>query len=137
MCFFSCFFVVYCNILVKGWLFSLYICVGFVFIGFVVSLLLVFVGVWLQGVKQGIYEEVEVVSWVFEQWLKMLVGEMCDVLLVVLFGCLFVVVKLLGCICVNVLEVYGVDGSVFYCLLLLIYQVGCLVLGWFIVLVVL
>ena len=50
--------------------------ISLVLTGLAASLLLVLAGIWLQGARTGIHEEVEAASRVSEQWLSALTVEM-------------------------------------------------------------
>ena len=106
---------------------SLYSRIGLVLTGLAASLLLVLAGVWLHGARQGIHEEVEAASRVSEQWLMVLAGELqaapADRLLAVL--------RPLGRIRANELQVIAADGSLLYRSPPPTYKAGRTVPAWF------
>ncbi len=106
---------------------SLHTRISLVLTGLAASLLLVLAGVWLQGAKLGIHEEVEAASRVSEQWLKALAGEFSDAPAERLVG----VVRPLGRIRANELQVIAADGSVLYRSPPPTYKAGRSVPGWF------
>lgn len=89
---------------------SLHTRISLVLTGLAASLLLVLGGVWLHGARAGIHEEVEAASRVSEQWLKALAGELKDAPA----DRLLAVVRPLGRIRANELQVIAADGSLLY-----------------------
>ena len=106
---------------------SLHTRISLVLTGLAATLLLVLAGVWLHGAKQGIHEEVEAASRVSEQWLTALAGE--------LHGApaerLLAVVRPLGRIRANELQVIAADGAVLYRSPQPTYKAGRTVPAWF------
>jgi len=106
---------------------SLHTRISLVLTGLAASLLLVLAGVWLQGAREGAHEEVEAASRVSEQWLKALLGEFHDAPAERLVA----VVRPLGRIRANELQVIAADGSVLYRSPPPTYKAGRSVPGWF------
>ena len=88
--------------------------ISLVLTGLAASLLLVLAGIWLQGARTGIHEEVEAASRVSEQWLSALTVEMQTVPAAVLADRVLGIVKPLGRIRANALEVFAADGRLLY-----------------------
>ena len=93
---------------------SLHTRISLVLTGLAAGLLCVLAGLWLQGARNGIHEEVEAASRVSEQWLRAVAGEMQDVPAAVLTGRVLEVVRPLGRIRANALEVFAADGRLLY-----------------------
>lgn len=110
---------------------SLHTRVGLVFTGLVASLLLVLAGLWLHGTRNAIHEEVEAANRVSAQWLKALAGEMRDVPAAALPDRLLGVVRPLGRIRANALEVFAADGRSLYHSPPPSYKAGRAVPTWF------
>lgn len=106
---------------------SLHTRISLVLTGLAASLLLVLAGVWLQGAKLGIHEEVEAASRVSEQWLTALAGEYQAAPAERLVA----VVRPLGRIRANELQVVAADGSVLYRSPPPTYKAGRSVPDWF------
>jgi hypothetical protein len=87
--------------------------ISLVLTGLAASLLLVLAGIWLQGARTGIHEEVEAASRVSEQWLSALTVEMQTVPAAALADRVLGIVKPLGRIRANALEVFAADGRCF------------------------
>lgn len=124
------FFPVDRNLLGKGQL-SLHTRVGLVFTGLAASLLLVLAGLWLHGARNATHEEVEAASRVSQQWLQALAGEIRQLPPAVLPERLLAVVKPLGRIRANALEVIAADGSLLYRSPPPTYKAGRAVPAWF------
>ena len=88
--------------------------ISLVLTGLAASLLLVLAGIWLQGARTGIHEEVEAASRVSEQWLSALTVEMQTVPAAALADRVLGIVKPLGRIRANALEVFAADGRLLY-----------------------
>ncbi|HEX6736123.1 MAG TPA: HAMP domain-containing protein [Azonexus sp.] len=101
--------------------------IGLVLTGLAASLLLVLAGVWLHGARQGIHEEVEAASRVSEQWLTALAGE----LQMAPAERLLAVVRPLGRIRANELQVLAADGRLLYRSPPPTYKAGRQVPAWF------
>jgi len=110
---------------------SLHTRVGLVFTGLAASLLLVLAGLWLHGTRNAIHEEVEAANRVSVQWLKALVGELNEVPPSALPTHLLGVVRPLGRIRANALEVLAADGSSLYHSPPPTYKAGRSVPSWF------
>jgi hypothetical protein len=80
--------------------------ISLVLTGLAASLLLVLAAIWLHGARTGIHEEVEAASRVSEQWLSALTVEMQTVPAAVLTDRVLGIVKPLGRIRANALEVF-------------------------------
>ncbi|PKO31588.1 MAG: histidine kinase [Betaproteobacteria bacterium HGW-Betaproteobacteria-7] len=106
---------------------SLYSRIGLVLTGLAASLLLVLAGIWLHGARQGIHEEVEAASRVSEQWLTVLASE----LQAAPAERLLAVVRPLGRIRANELQVIAADGSLLYRSPPPTYKAGRSVPAWF------
>lgn len=106
---------------------SLHTRISLVLTGLAASLLLVLGGVWLHGAKQGIHEEVEAAARVSEQWLKALAGELQDAPPERLLA----VVRPLGRIRANELQVIAADGGLLYTSPPPTYKAGRSVPAWF------
>lgn len=106
---------------------SLHTRISLVLTGLAASLLLVLGGVWLHGARQGIHEEVEAASRVSEQWLKALGGELKDAPAERLLA----VVRPLGRIRANELQVIAADGGLLYTSPPPTYKAGRNVPAWF------
>jgi len=106
---------------------SLHTRISLVLTGLAASLLLVLAGVWLQGTRVGIHEEVEAASRVSEQWLTALAGEYQTATAERLVA----VVRPLGRIRANELQVIAADGSVLYRSPPPTYKAGRRVPDWF------
>lgn len=88
--------------------------VSLVITGLAAGMLLILAGLWLQGARSGIHEEVEAASRVSEQWLRALAGEMQDVPAAELPARVLAVVRPLGRVRANGLEVFAADGGLLY-----------------------
>lgn len=106
---------------------SLHTRISLVLTGLAASLLLVLGGVWLHGTRQGIHEEVEAASRVSEQWLKALSSE----LHAAPAERLLAVVRPLGRIRANELQVIAADGELLYTSPPPTYKAGRSVPAWF------
>ena len=114
---------------------SLHTRVGLVFTGLVASLLLGLAGLWLHDTRNATHEEVEAASRVSQQWLQVLAGEMQQLPPVILQERLLAMVKPLGRIRANALEVIAADGNLLYRSPPPSYKAGRLVPAWFAALV--
>lgn len=110
---------------------SLHTRISLVLTGLAASLLLVLAGLWLQGARAGIHEEVEAASRVSEQWLQALTGELRELPPAALPARLLGIVKPLGRIRANGLEVINIDGSLLYNSPPPTYKAGRSVPAWF------
>lgn len=110
---------------------SLHTRVGLVFTGLAASLLLVIAGFWLHGARNAIHEEVEAANRVSLQWLQALAGELREVPPAALAERLLAVVKPLGRIRANHLEVLAADGHRLYASPAPTYKAGRTVPDWF------
>ena len=110
---------------------SLHTRVGLVFTGLAASLLLVLAALWSHGARNATHEEVEAASRVAEQWLRATVGEMRQLPPDVLPERVLGVVKPLGRIRANELEVIAADGRLLYRSPAPTYKAGRQVPGWF------
>lgn len=108
--------------------------VGLVFTGLAASLVLVLAGLWLHGSRNATHEEVEAASRVSEQWLQVLAGELRQLPPALLPERLLAVVKPLGRIRANGLEVFTADGRLLYRSPPPSYKAGRVVPDWFAVL---
>lgn len=84
---------------------SLHTRVGLVLTGLAAVLLLLTGGLWLQGARLSVHEEVEAATRVSEQWLKVVLGEMRDVPPAVRHDRMLETVRSIGRIRANVLEI--------------------------------
>ena len=110
---------------------SLHTRISLVLTGLAASLLLVLAGLWLQGARAGIHEEVEAASRVSVQWLTALTTEMQTVPPAALSQRVLGIVKPLGRIRANALEVFTADGKLLYRSPPPTYKAGRAVPGWF------
>ena len=110
---------------------SLHTRVGLVFTGLAASLLLVLAGLWSHGARNATHEEVEAASRVAEQWLRAMASEMHSLPPAVLTERVLSVVKPLGRIRANELEVIAADGRLLYRSPAPTYKAGRQVPGWF------
>ncbi|HXE39305.1 MAG TPA: HAMP domain-containing protein, partial [Azonexus sp.] len=106
---------------------SLHTRISLVLTGLAASLLLILGGVWLHDTRQGIHEEVEAAARVSEQWLKALGGELKDAPAERLLA----VVRPLGRIRANELQVIAADGGLLYTSPPPTYKAGRSVPAWF------
>jgi two-component system sensor histidine kinase UhpB len=107
--------------------FRLHARISLVFTGLAASLLLVLAGLWLHGARQGIHEEVEAASRVSEQWLAALGAHQP----VAGSEALLAIVRPLGRIRANELQVFAADGSLLYRSPPPTYKAGRQVPEWF------
>jgi len=107
--------------------FKLHTRISLVLTGLAASLLLVLAGLWLHGARQGIHEEVEAATKVSEQMLKTLIGS-ADGLTP---DGLLAIVRPLGRVRANELEVLAGDGSLRYRSPAPSYKAGRQVPDWF------
>jgi len=110
---------------------SLHTRISLVLTGLAASLLLVLGGLWLHGARDAIHEEVEAASRVSAQWLQALAGEMRAVPATVLPARVLGMVRPLGRIRANALEVRGADGNILYRSPPPTYKAGRTVPDWF------
>jgi len=110
---------------------SLHTRISLVLTALAASLLLVLAGIWLQGARTGIHEEVEAASRVSEQWLSALTAEMQTVPSAALAERVLGIVKPLGRIRANALEVFAADGQLLYRSPPPTYKAGRSAPGWF------
>jgi len=110
---------------------SLHTRVGLVFTALAASLLLVLAGLWLHGARNATHEEIEAASRVSQQWLQVVAGEMRQLPPAVLPERLLAVVKPLGRIRANALEVIAADGRLLYRSPAPTYKAGRVVPAWF------
>ncbi|QRM19355.1 HAMP domain-containing protein [Dechloromonas sp. TW-R-39-2] len=110
---------------------SLHTRVGLVFTGLAASLLLVLAALWSHGARNATHEEVEAASRVAEQWLRAMAGEMRQLPPAVLPERVLGVVKPLGRIRANELEVIAADGRLLYRSPAPTYKAGRQVPAWF------
>jgi len=110
---------------------SLHTRISLVLTALAASLLLVLAGIWLQGARAGIHEEVEAASRVSEQWLSALTTEMQTVPPAALTERVLGIVKPLGRIRANALEVFAADGQLLYRSPPPTYKAGRSAPGWF------
>lgn len=111
--------------------FSLHTRVGLVFTGLAASLLLVLAGLWLHGARAATHEEVEAASRVSQQWLQALTNDMDQLPPAALPKRLLAVVKPLGRIRANALEIIAADGRLLYRSPPPSYKAGRTVPAWF------
>lgn len=106
---------------------SLHTRIGLVLTALAASLLLVLAGVWLHGARQGIHEEVEAASRVSQQWLGALAAQLPAA------GAeqVLAVVRPLGRIRANELQVIDADGRLLYRSPPPTYKAGRHVPDWF------
>lgn len=88
--------------------------ISLVITGLAGGLLFILAGLWLQGARNGIHEEVEAATRVSEQWLQALAGELRDVPRQELAGRVVDVVRPIGRIRANALEIFSADGVLLY-----------------------
>ena len=88
--------------------------ISLVITGLTAGLLLILAGLWLQGARNGIHEEMEAASRVSEQWLRALAGELQAVPPEALPGRVLALVQPLGRVRANALEVFAGDGRLLY-----------------------
>lgn len=93
---------------------SLHTRISLVLTGFAASLLLVLAGLWLHGAREAIHEEVEAANRVSLQWLTALSAEMQGVPAAELEARMLGMVRPLGRIRANALEVFAADGRRLY-----------------------
>lgn len=93
---------------------SLHTRISLVLTGFAASLLLVLAGLWLHGAREAIHEEVEAANRVSLQWLTALSAEMQGVPPAELEARVLGMVRPLGRIRANALEVFAADGRRLY-----------------------
>lgn len=111
---------------------SLHTRVGLVLTGLAAVLLLMIGGLWLQGARLSVHEEVEAATRVSEQWLKVVLGEMRDVPAAVRNDRLLETVRSLGRIRANVLEIdVAESGQRLYQSPPTAYKAGRSAPGWF------
>ena len=110
---------------------SLHTRISLVLTGLAASLVLVLAGLWLQEARTGIHEEVEAASRVSVQWLTALTAEMQAVPPAALSQRVLGIVKPLGRIRANALEVFTADGRLLYRSPPPTYKAGRTVPGWF------
>ena len=110
---------------------SLHTRISLVLTGLAASLVLVLAGLWLQEARTGIHEEVEAASRVSVQWLTALTAEMQTVPPAALSQRVLGIVKPLGRIRANALEVFTADGRLLYRSPPPTYKAGRTVPGWF------
>lgn len=112
-------------------LLSLHNRISLVLTGLAASLLLALAGLWLQGARAGIHEEIEAASRVSEQWLKALTAEMQILPPQILTERVLGIVQPLGRIRANALEVFTADGQLRYRSPPPIYKAGRVAPDWF------
>ena len=95
------------------------------------AFLLALAGLWLQGARTGIHEEVEAANRVSLQWLRALTAEMQAVPEAALAERVLGIVRPLGRIRANGLEVFAADGRLLYRSPPPTYKAGRSVPGWF------
>lgn len=110
---------------------SLHTRISLVLTGLAASLVLVLAGLWLQEARIGIHEEIEAASRVSVQWLTALTAEMQTVPPAALSQRILGIVKPLGRIRANALEVFTADGRLLYRSPPPTYKAGRTVPGWF------
>lgn len=110
---------------------SLHTRVSLVFTALAATLLVILAGLWLHGARNATHEEVEAASRVSQQWLQALAGEMHQLPPAALPERLLAVVKPLGRIRANALEVIAADGALLYRSPAPSYKAGRAVPGWF------
>ncbi|HQS01376.1 MULTISPECIES: histidine kinase [Comamonadaceae] len=110
---------------------SLHTRISLVLTGLAASFLLGLAGLWMQGARNGIHEEVEAASRVSIQWLTALTAQMQDVPPAALNQRVLDMVKPLGRIRANGLEVFTADGQSLYRSPPPTYKAGRTVPGWF------
>jgi len=110
---------------------SLHTRISLVLTGLAASLVLVLAGLWLQGARAGIHEEVEAAARVSEQWLAVVAGELKSVPPTALADRQLAIVKPLGRIRANALEVFDGDGRLLYRSPPPTYKAGRTVPAWF------
>lgn len=113
-------------------LLSLHNRISLVLTGLATGLLLALAGLWLQGARTGIHEEVEAASRVSEQWLKALTAEIQTQPPQILTERVLGIVQPLGRIRANSLEVFTADGQLRYRSPLPTYKAGRVAPGWFV-----
>ena len=110
---------------------SLHTRISLVLTGLAASFLLVLAGLWLQEERTGIREEIEAASRVSVQWLSALTAEMQTLPPGVVSQRVLGIVKPLGRIRANALEVFAADGQLLYRSPPPVYKAGRSVPGWF------
>jgi two-component system sensor histidine kinase UhpB len=110
---------------------SLHTRVGLVLTALAASLLLVFAGLWLNGTRNAIHEEVEAASRVSEQWLKAVLGEMNDVPAAARGERLLGVARAIGRVRANDLDIRTRAGETIYRSPAPTYKAGRTAPGWF------
>ncbi|MGE5469265.1 MAG: histidine kinase [Bacteroidota bacterium] len=113
---------------------SLHTRISLVLTGLAAGLLMILAGLWLQGARAGIHEEVEAANRVSMQWLQALTGELRALPAAAQSERLLAMVKPLGRIRANGLEVLAADGRLLYRSPPPTYKAGRSVPGWFAVL---
>lgn len=110
---------------------SLHTRISLVLTGLAAGLLLILAGLWLQGARAGIHEEVEAANRVSVQWLQALTAEVRALPAAEQPGRVLGVVQPLGRIRANGLEVFAADGRLLYHSPAPTYKAGRAVPGWF------
>lgn len=110
---------------------SLHTRISLVLTGLAGALLLVLAGLWLQGARAGIHEEVEAATKVSEQWLAAVLGELRDVPSEAMPGRVLHIVQPVGRIRANELQLVSADGEVLYRSPAPSYKAGRQAPGWF------
>jgi two-component system, NarL family, sensor histidine kinase UhpB len=110
---------------------SLHTRISLVLTALAASLLLVLAGLWLKEARGGIHEEIEAATRVSEQWLRAVAGEMQALPAAALPGRVLAVVRPLGRVRANALEVLAADGSQLYLSPPPTYKAGRSVPAWF------
>ncbi|NTV71425.1 MAG: HAMP domain-containing protein [Azonexaceae bacterium] len=110
---------------------SLHTRVGLVLTALAASLLVVMAGFWLHATRNAIHEEVEAATRVSEQWLKAVIGEIQDVPPIVRGERLLGVVRAIGRVRANELEIRSAAGASIYRSPGPSYKAGRTVPGWF------
>ncbi|WP_153146071.1 HAMP domain-containing protein [Dechloromonas sp. H13] len=110
---------------------SLHTRISLVLTGLAAAFLLALAGLWLQGARTGIHEEVEAANRVSLQWLKALTAEMQGEPPAAQAERVLGTVRPLGRIRANALEVFAADGRLLYRSPPPTYKAGRSVPGWF------
>ncbi len=105
--------------------------VGLVLTGLAATLLMVLGLLWLQGTRAAIHEEVEAATRVSEQWLQAAAGELHRLPAAERGGRLLDIVRSVGRVRANALEVLGDDGSRRYVSPPPTYKAGRMAPAWF------
>ena len=105
--------------------------VGLVLTGLAATMLLVLGMLWLHATRAAIHEEVEAATRVSEQWLGAIAGELRTLPVATREGRLLEIVRAVGRVRANALEILGEDGSQRYVSPPSTYKAGRVAPSWF------